>query len=172
MILGRYNGGKNVGTCGPETNTAGVEVNRRLNARAEEILRVIDVAGTGVLVRDLVRVQVRAGRSQAVVRASLSRTLRRLWRMGLVELHDGWSSFSAKQQEARARLVRFEADPLGNYQGYRSWTTRVGKADTYGSAEAFLSAKRTQANAAPRLRVVRVTATLRGRDLVGRWSRS
>ena len=147
--------------------TAGVEVNRHLNARAVEILRVIDVAAAGVLVRDLVSLRVRAGRSQAVARASLSRTLRRLWLAGFVELHSRWGSFSAKQQEARERLVRFEADPLGSYQDYRSWAKTVGMADRYGSAEAFLAAKRTQANAMPNLRVVVVTATPRGRELVG-----
>jgi hypothetical protein len=39
----------------PEPDTAGVEVSRHVNARAVEILRVIDVAGADVLVRVLVR---------------------------------------------------------------------------------------------------------------------
>lgn len=147
--------------------TAGREVNQRLNARAEEILRVITVAAPGAHVRDLVRLQVRSGRSQAVARASLSRTLRRFWLAGLVELHDRRGSLSAKQQEARDRLVRFEGDPRGSYEDYRSWAKKVGRADRYGSAEAFLAAQRMQAKAVPNLRVVRVTATTRGRDLVG-----
>lgn len=169
ILAGRHNGGKNFGMFGPEERTAGGQVNhRRLNASAEEILRLTAVAAAGILVRDLVRLQVRAGRSQAVARASLSRTLRRLWRAGLVELHDRWSSLSAKQQEARDRLVRFEGDPRGSYEDYKSWARRIGTADRYGSAEAFLAAKRTQANAMPNLRAVVVTATTRGRELIGR----
>ena len=151
---------------------AGGEVNHRFSERAVEILRLIDAAATGVRVRDLVSLQVRAGRSEAVARASLSRTLRRLWRAGLVELHSRFGcsglSLSAKQQEARQRLVGFEADPHGSYQVYKSWATRVGVADAYGSAEAFLAAKRAQAKSMPHLRIVCATATPRGRDLVRR----
>lgn len=152
----------------PNGSTAGGEVNHRLNARAGELVRLIAAATAGVLVRDLVSLQVQAGRSAAVARASLSRALRRLWRAGLVELHDRRGSLSAKQQEARERLVRLEGDPRGSYEDYGAWAKKVGMADRYGSAEAFLAAKRTQANAMPHLRVVVVTATTRGRDLVGR----
>lgn len=148
--------------------TAGGQVNQRLNARAGELVRLIAAATAGVLVRDLVSLQVRAGRSQAVARASLSRTLRRLWRAGLVELYGRSGSLSAKQQEARERLVRFEADPLGSYQSYRAWARAARIADGYGSPEAFLVAKRRQVKTAPRLRVVRVTVTTLGRDFVGR----
>ncbi len=146
--------------------TAGGQVNQRLNPCAGELVRLIATATAGVPVRDLVSLHVRAGRSQAVARASLSRALRRLWRAGLVELHDRWSSLSAKQQEARERLARFEADPLGSYQSYRSWARAARIGDAYGSADAFLAAKRTQANAMPTLRVVAVTATTRGHELV------
>lgn len=151
---------------------AGVRVNRRLDARAEDIVRRAVVSAAGVLVRDLVRLQVLAGRPQAVARASLSRTLRRLWRAGLVELHGRSGTLGAKQEEARERLVRFEADPQGGYQRYRAWARASGMADRYGSAEAFLAAKRAQADAVPALRVVRVTATTLGHDLVARLERN
>ena len=131
------------------SGTAAVRVNRYLSARAQEILRRTVVTPDGVPVRDLVMVYIRSGRSPAVARASLSRTLRRLWQAGLVELHGRSGSLGAKQQEARDRSERFEADPLGSYNGYRTWATAIGSADRYGSAEAFLSAKRTQANAMP-----------------------
>jgi len=157
---GRHDGGQ---------RSRGGEVNRLVSARADEVLRLAAAADIGgVLVRDLVRLQVRPGRSPAVTRASLSRTLRRLWRAGLVELHDRLDSLSTKRQMARERLQRFEADPVGSYQGYRSWAAQLRRADAYGSAEAFLAAKRVQASAVPHLRVVRVTATPRGRELVGR----
>ena len=140
-------------------------VNHHLDARSD-IVRRAAASAAGVLVRDLVRLHVLAGRQQAVARASLSRTLRRLWRAGLVGLHDSRHDLSAKQQEARERLARFEADPQSSYQGYRAWAIGIGMADVYGSAEAFLAAKRAQANAMPNLRIVRVTATTRGRASV------
>ncbi len=148
------------------TDSAGGKVNRNFNARTGQILRLANVAAAGVRVRDLVSLEVRAGRSQAVARASLSRTLRRLWRVGLVELHGRFGSLSAKQREARERMFRFEADPQSGYEGYRAWARAIGICDCYGSAEAFLAAKRAQANALPRLWVVRVAATTLGRELV------
>jgi hypothetical protein len=113
-------------------------VNRHLSARGEEILRLSAGTAAGVRVRDLVRLHVWAGRSQAVARASRSRTLRPLWRAGLVELCDSLGhNLSSKRQEARERLVRFEADPRVSYDGYRAWARAIRMADRYGSAEAF-----------------------------------
>ena len=148
-------------------------VNHRLNARAQDILRRAAVSAAGVLVRDLVGLQVRAGRSQAVARASVSRTLRRLWQRGLVELHDSrWidagHTMSDPQRRRREIAAEAQANPKGFYEDALRFQTVFLKydADPWGSADACIAAKVRQAEELPKLRTVRATVTDAGRALL------
>ena len=70
-------------------------------------------AGGCLNVADLVRV---APGSRTVARASLSRTLRRLWRAGWIELINGNGySLTAQHAHADAALLAAERDPEGAY---------------------------------------------------------
>jgi DNA-binding transcriptional ArsR family regulator len=115
-------------------------------------------------VNDLVRALRRRGTSLAVTRASLSRTLRRLWRAGLVELATRYSympTMTEKQQRDRARVDADITDPVAAYERYKSV---VGSEfDTCGSPEAYLAGLRANWGRAPDLRVQRVRITDAGR---------
>ena len=101
----------------------------------------------------------RPGASLNVTRASLSRTLRRLWRDGFVELSDGWRSTMTKEQETVAAAVaRHEADPVAAYERYKAL---MGEGwDRHGSVQAFMAAQRSRR---PSLRVTHVQITDAGR---------
>jgi hypothetical protein len=74
-----------------------------------------DDSGVGgcMFVADLVRL---APGRRAVVRASLSRTLRRLWHAGWVELFNAWGySLTARHADADAQLQEYERDPDATY---------------------------------------------------------
>jgi DNA-binding MarR family transcriptional regulator len=60
-------------------------------------------------------------RSQASARASLSRTLRRLWRQGYVELENNYGrTLTSVHAALDAELARHEADPLAAYEEKRA----------------------------------------------------
>lgn len=109
----------------------------------------------------LVRRVRRPGAALSVTRASLSRTLRRLWRDGLVELSDGVRSMSDVQRAHRARLATLEADPQAAYDKYRAFVESSGLTDRCGSADAYL---RWQARRPLDLRVRTVHITAAGRS--------
>lgn len=102
----------------------------------------------------------RPGTSLGVTRASLSRTLRRLWREGLVELLCGWRTMTEEHQRVLSKIAEHEADPVAAYQGYQAFVQSIGLADRHGSVEAFMSAQRARK---PDLRVTRVQITAAGR---------
>lgn len=86
--------------------------------------------------------------SLSVARASLSRTLRRLWTAGLVELYSSphrstGTGLSRKHLEAQKYLAEVEADPDGHYQRFRR---DFADYDTYGSVAAFVEERRRRAN--------------------------
>jgi hypothetical protein len=87
------------------------------------LLAALEAPDGVVRVQRLVARRVAGGRSRSVARASLSRTLRRLWRAGLVELFNTrWAAerdaMSRMVEEARARAERVRKDPVGDYAGY------------------------------------------------------
>ena len=129
-----------------------------------EILRFVALRPDeeGAKVEHLVAA-IAGGLHTRVVRASLSRALRRLWRRGLVELHTmqfGYygECFSQVRANAEARLQGAEADPAGRYADA---CALLGE-DFWGSVEGYLEVLREKATETPRLRVVRVTLTARG----------
>jgi hypothetical protein len=80
-----------------------------------EVLAACGTADTGtVWVSDLVAHRVRRGEPIATVRASLSRTLRRLWRLGLVDLGGKWRAFPTRSQHEQA--TQAEANDPERYQ--------------------------------------------------------
>jgi DNA-binding MarR family transcriptional regulator len=159
------------------------EVNRPVSPQGLAILRIlagakprtvrcrehINIYPAGVEMQELFAALAPFTVSRNVARASISRTLRRLWALGLVELHHHpWAcadtSLSAKQREARRRLAEAEADPEGVYQGYVAWIARKWH-DRYGSAAAFVEAKRKQASRPERGYYVRfIEITDKGRQ--------
>ena len=95
------------------------------------------------------------------VRASLSRTLRRLWTRGLVELHDRWGgTMTVRSTRAHEAAESATADPEG---AYLEMVSSYG--DLWGSVEAFRASRVSWAEK-PDLRVVHVTLTVAGRRLV------
>ena len=113
----------------------------------------------------LVRRLARPGVSRSVTRASLSRTLRRLWRDRLVELRGGGVTLTQKHEHRQAILAEHEADPVAAYQGYVAWRSRVaalaGKSysDPYGSVEGFMAAQRRALRQRPQIYVRDVLIT-------------
>ena len=76
----------------------------------------------GASVREIVALAAPEGQARSVARASVSRTLRRLWRRGAVELHDSrWAgagrTMSGLQHRAHAIALEAEADPEAFYNG-------------------------------------------------------
>jgi hypothetical protein len=150
-------------------------VHERLSPAMREILTSCASAGGAVLCSELVAQRVRRGDAQSVVRASLSRTLRRLWRLGLVELSDGFRTATGGRDQALEQLQRVRRDPAGAYAAYQRRIGRLaaftaarrGRAippvrDPYGSPESFLDAAERETHRFPRLRVLRVALTAAG----------
>jgi hypothetical protein len=103
--------------------------------------------------------------SAPVARASLSRTLRRLWAAGLVELVTGHATRPTLTEEAaywRSAYATAQASPDA---AYRDYCRRYG--DHHGSAAGLLEALRAQA-ACPVARVRRVALTPTGREAVNK----
>jgi hypothetical protein len=111
----------------------------------------------------------RRGASRTVTRASLSRTLRRLWRDGLVELSEHGRTLTEKRDHIRAMVGEQEADPEQAYAGYLAWRASIAamlgqpvKPDPYGSVEYFMRARRRAMHQRPRIYVRDVQITEAG----------
>jgi DNA-binding MarR family transcriptional regulator len=90
----------------------------RLSRQGKDVLDALAQPANGRLEiwRLVKRLQSLHG-SVASTRASLSRTLRRLWQAGYVELENDWRvTLTEQQAEADARLAQLEADPEGEYR--------------------------------------------------------
>lgn len=115
---------------------------------------------------ELVKIVARRGTSRGVTKASLSRTLRRLWRAGLVELMSGWgwsrTMTQAHHAECKHRAAR-DADPVAAYEEYKAIVTSYDMPDAHGSAEAYMAAMRVADRRLPDVRVTRVQITKAGR---------
>ncbi len=148
----------------------------RQSPQMESILAHLVVADGEIEVSSLVGEQVRQGKKPSVAKASVSRTLRRMWQRGLVELNGtaGWRSASATQvrQADEERLARAEEDPEEFYAGYLDWLSGISALrgvqvkPRFHSADALLTEKRRQVADFPRIRVVRVALTDVGREAV------
>jgi hypothetical protein len=104
-----------------------------------------------------------------VARASLSRTLRRLWAAGLVELVTGHATRPTLTEQAAFRRTAYatvRASPEAAYQVYRRQLATPAD-DPYESAAAYVDAFRRAAAERPYARVRRVVLT----DLGKTWSR-
>jgi hypothetical protein len=146
----------------------------RLFPQGRRLLEALAAAEDGTLpLCACVLLEERAGASRTVAKASVSRSLRRLWRHGLVELYEGGygarASMTAKQHAAIVRRDRALADPAGTYAGFRSWLASVAtltgvSRDRYGSPDAYVAAKVDAASRFPAMRVARVEITVAGRE--------
>lgn len=117
---------------------------------------------------DLVKLLTRPRVAKGVLKASLSRTLRRLWRAGLVELQAAtWQKTMTEQQRERVQKVQqLEADPVAAYQDYRRVVASLRLPDKHGSPAAYLAAMRVRTERPPDVRVTTVSITKAGRALV------
>jgi hypothetical protein len=114
-------------------------------------------------VAEIVRAVRVPGSTLQVTRASVSRTLRRLWRDGLVDLFAGWRSMSDARAEGAARLAEKEADPEQAYRDYCELMENIGLSDSCGSAEAYIAFQRRRLTR-PDMRVTTVQITDAGRE--------
>ena len=114
----------------------------------------------------------RPGVSLPVARASLSRTLRRLWAAGLVELLTAPATRPTLTDQAaywRTCYATMQAAPEAHYQAYRR-SLQPPAEDDFGSATAYVEAFRAAA-VRPFARVCQVSLTEAGRAAVNKASR-
>ena len=116
----------------------------------------------------------RPGVSPNVARASLSRTLRRLWAGGLVELHALYRTFTELRDRDASLAAAVERDPAGEYQKLVEFTTRLaaltgGEARVVcNSPEAFRREAEKRVRRPPRGRIRAVRLTEAGRAAADR----
>ncbi len=146
--------------CGPEGVVTPVNslvhgaVNRvfeRASTRGVAVLRIVAATNSGVLALDDLAATMyppSSGVSQRVARASLSRTLRRLWKAGLIELYDARSSLSQHFCAAQRKLAESEADPEAAYR--RALELLGDEFFHYESVAEFLETQRHRLNDVPR----------------------
>jgi hypothetical protein len=118
----------------------------RLSRQGRDVLEALAQRADGRLDiwRLVKRLQPRHG-SQASTRASLSRTLRRLWRAGLVELeHAGGLTLREMHVACDAELARFNVDPEADYAGTlaKIASGRIPALFAHASAAAYFAERR------------------------------
>jgi DNA-binding MarR family transcriptional regulator len=109
--------------------------------------------------------------SAPVARGSLSRTLRRLWAAGLVELVTEHATRPTLTEQAaywRTAYATVRASPEAACQAFRRQLATPAD-DSYGSAAAYVDAFRVDAER-PSARVRRVAFTPKGRERLTRNS--
>lgn len=139
-----------------------------LSSQGRAVLQALAAAPDGLLATaDVLQRVRRPGASSAVTRASVSRTLRRLWTAGVVELADG--ARRTLTAEA-ARLEHFcaaaQREPEAAYRAYLNRRRVDGQPDAYRSASRYAAAWRQAAQQMPHLRVRAVQLTASGRQAV------
>ena len=128
-----------------------------------------DYAAGELPTADLVALFERSTVTKEVLKASLSRTLRRLWRLGLVELKSAasWQKTMTEQQRAREkRFQQLAKDPAAAYAQYQGFVASYKMEDSYGSPAAYLEAQRAKLQRTPDVRVQTIAITKAGRALV------
>jgi DNA-binding transcriptional ArsR family regulator len=115
------------------------------------VLQALAAAADGRLATANVRRRVeRPGASDSVTRASVSRTLRRLWRAGLVELADGdRKTLTAEADRLQHLSDVVHAHPEAAYRAYQERRRAKGQRDGYGSAAQYAAAWRDAAQRIP-----------------------
>ena len=137
----------------------------RLSEQARRILEALIGAEDGTLpvhdVLDRVRLPATA---LPVAHASLSRSLRRLWSAGLVELttRDG-ETLTAKASARREVLAFVQASPETAYHAYRERLAQSNVRGAFGSPSAYVAYFRARARQVPHARIHVVQLTPAGR---------
>jgi len=136
-----------------------------VSAQGRAVLQALTAAVEGRLSpADVLRRVQRPGASVAVTRASLSRTLRRLWTAGLVELADGAARTLTGEADQQRRWAEIAAaQPETAYRAYLDKMRQDGQPDRYGSAGRYVAAWQEVAARMPTLRVRLVHVTGAGR---------
>jgi hypothetical protein len=132
------------------------------------VLQALAAAADGHLATaDVLRRVCRPGASAAVTRASVSRTLRRLWTAGLVELADGAQrTLTAKVAQRERACAAAQRHPEAAYRAYLERRRVDGQPDRYGSAARHAAAWREAVRDRPSLRVAQVQLTSTGQQAV------
>jgi hypothetical protein len=137
----------------------------RLSRQGRTVLEALALDGPSSVAAVLARVS-RPNVSAGVARASLSRTLRRLWTAGLVELvtaHATGPTLTKQVAYWRELSDHVRAAPEASWAAYRQrFPTR---AEDFASASAYVAAIGAEAER-PRARVRRVSLTPKGRATV------
>jgi hypothetical protein len=153
------------------THGAGVNRSATLSAAMQDVLVACASSTDGIVsVDELITRRVSGGAALLVARASLSRTLRRLWRAGLVELTgapyrptpDG-GGFAAPR--ATAEKYRAMADSADEYRRVRRSRLKMGFEPP--NDRAAYRAEYLARSARPEVRAQYVLITDRGRLTVG-----
>jgi DNA-binding MarR family transcriptional regulator len=141
----------------------------RLSEQARRVLGALAQTPNGHLLVQSVLKCVRApATSLPVAQASLSRSLRRLWSAGFVELamRDG-DTLTAKASTRREVLAFVQGSPERAYQAYRQRLAQSNgnTRDAFGSPAAYVAYFRARARQIPhaRIHVVRLTPNGRAR---------
>jgi hypothetical protein len=139
-----------------------------VSSQGRAVLQALATAADGRLATaDVLRRVQRPGASATVTRASVSRTLRRLWAAGLVELADRDRRTLTAEAARRQHLCDVvQAHPEVAYRAYVARLRRDGQHDGYGSAARYAAGWRHVAQRMPHLRVRQVHLTSTGHQAV------
>jgi DNA-binding IclR family transcriptional regulator len=128
----------------------------RLSVQARRVLEALARTGDGQLtVREVLGHVRQPGISLAVTRASVSRTLRRLWRAGYVEVTDKHGITLTGHVAPIQR--RAQAVVTAPALAYRAYLKQQATDDPCGSASAYATAYADYAARMPEMRVRTVT---------------
>ena len=137
----------------------------RISVQGQAVLTALAETRVGLSVAALSRCVGRPGTWPSVTRASLSRTLRRLWSAEFVELQTGSKTFTELQHQNADRAARIVRDPEAEYEGYLKWIAGLnalmggGARPSYGSTDALRRAAEGRTQKPPRGRVRTVSIT-------------
>ena len=145
------------------------EVNRVSSEQADVLAACLERGR--VSIAWLVRRRVQRGVPMPIARASLSRTLRRLWRTGLVELTNDWGwALTEHYAAVDEQLAAHERDPDAVFANQLAAIARgVPGFFPFATAGEYLAFARRSAAKRKRGKPMRyVSLTPQGRDLVER----
>lgn len=141
----------------------------RISALMAVVLSVVASRPNGATVRELVAAVQQGGRRLPVARATVSRVLRRLGRLGAVELYTGLllRKMSDMCQQATEKVSSAQANPEAAYREALSQRRKYRRDyDPWRSSAAFVAAMERDAKRIHRLHTRRVTITEVGRGLL------
>ena len=150
----------------------GPQLTTRLSHQGRVVLEALAASDGPLPVRRILACVRTPGTSLPVAQASLSRTLRRMWVAGLVELitfHATRPTLTDHAAYWRSVYVKLRASPDAAYQAYRGQLAHASD-DAYGSAAAYVDVFRREAER-PQARVRGVVLTPKGRETAHRLRR-